>query len=193
MLLFVVLLLAVAPSTHSIYKSQIVFSPTANEFQPRSSIQLMSVAVVKRRTLCAAACNEQPSCRTLDYDSASGRCRLFEGDQTTGSIISSAAPTSIVGTVLISSSQFVYTHNQSCEACQEDRYQYCSPNDNTCQCRPHTYWNGSVCLLQLFENDTCFQTDTCRSDLNLICGPLALCTTGTRSDRTQQECLVVPA
>ena len=167
---------------HSIYQSRIMFSPAAHEFQPRDSIQLISVTTARSRTICSAACNEQPICRTFDYDSASTRCRLFEADQTTGSIIPSISSTSIVGNVLISPSQFFHIHNQSCETCQEDRYEYCSINGSTCQCRPHTFWNGSICLLQLFENDTCSQIDACRSDLNLTCateyGQLSICTTG---------------
>ena len=182
MLLFVIIMFIVLPTIHSIYQSRIAFSPTAHEFQPRNSIQLILVTTVRSRIICSAACNEQPACRTFDYDSASSRCRLFEADGTTGSIISSASPTSVVGSVLISPSQFLRTHNQSCEVCQEDRYEYCSTNGSTCQCRPHAFWNGSVCLLQLYENDTCSQTDACRSDLNLTCatvsGQFSVCTSG---------------
>lgn len=31
------------------------------------------------------------------------------------------------------------------------------------------FWNGSVCVSQVFENDTCSQIDACRSDFGLIC------------------------
>jgi hypothetical protein len=96
---------------------------------------------------------------------------LFEGDSTTGSIISSPSSTSLVGTVRITSTLYSSIHNQSCELCQENRYVVCSINTSTCQCPQHTYWNGSVCTLQLFENDTCEQWDSCRSDLNLTCTP----------------------
>ncbi|CAF1124663.1 unnamed protein product [Adineta steineri] len=146
-----------------------MFSSVGYEFQPRHSIQLILITTARSRIICSATCNEQPACHTFDYDSASGRCRLFEADQTVGSIIASTSLTSVVGNVLILQSQFDHTYNQSCEACQEDRYQYCSINGSTCQCRPHTFWNGSVCLLQLFENDTCSQIDACRTDFNLTC------------------------
>jgi hypothetical protein len=94
---------------------------------------------------------------------------LFEGDSTTGSIISSSSSTSVVGTVRISSTLYSSTYDQPCQACQQDRYEVCSTNTSTCQCPDHTYWNGSVCALQLFENETCGQVNSCRSDLNLSC------------------------
>ncbi|CAF1246958.1 unnamed protein product [Adineta steineri] len=162
-----------------------MFSSAGYEFQSRHTIQLILVTTARSRIICSATCNEQPACHTFDYDSASGRCRLFEADQTVGSIIASTSLTSVVGNVLISQSQFDHTYNQSCEACQEDRYQYCSINGSTCQCRSHTFWNGSVCLLQLFENDTCSQADACRTDFNLICaienGQFSVCTSGFTS------------
>ncbi|CAF1531684.1 unnamed protein product [Adineta ricciae] len=176
---------------HSIYYSRITFSAIEHEFQPVNSVQLILVTIAKSRTMCSVACNEQPFCRTLDYDSASGRCRLFEADETTGSIISSTSPTSIVGTVSISSLEFVHIHNESCKACQQDRYEYCPINGNTCQCWPHTFWNGSVCLLQLFENGTCSQLDACRDDFNLTCatemGQFTICT----SDLTTLDSTVI--
>jgi hypothetical protein len=182
LLSIIIILFIVSPTTYSIYQSRIMFSSAGYEFRPRLSIQLILVTTARSRTICSAACNEQPACHTFDYDSASDRCRLFEADQTTGSIIASTSLTSVVGNVLISQSQFADTYNQSCEACQEDRYLYCSINGSTCQCRSHTFWNGLVCLLQLFENDTCLQIDACRTDLNLTCateyGQFSTCASG---------------
>jgi hypothetical protein len=94
---------------------------------------------------------------------------LFEGDSTTGTIISSSSSTSVVGTVRISSTLYSSTYNQPCQSCQQNRYEVCSINTSTCQCPVHTYWNGLVCALQLFENETCGQVNSCRSDLNLSC------------------------
>ncbi len=48
-----------------------------------------------------------------------------------------------------------------------NRYEVCFGNTNTCQCPDHTYWNGSVCALQLFENETGEQLNSCRPDFNL--------------------------
>jgi hypothetical protein len=139
------------------------------EFQPRNHIQLLLETMFQNRVLCSVACNQQSSCRAFDYDSNSGRCRLFESDLTTGSIISSAFVSSIAGIVDLLPSLFAQAHNQSCQACPGSRYEICLTSTNTCQCRPHTFLNGSICSLQLFENDTCYRIDSCRADLNLTC------------------------
>ena len=138
------------------------------EYQPKYSMQLISTTIIATKIRCSAACNQLTSCRTFDYDLVSKRCRLFEGDATTGSIIPSTA-SSFVGTVRILSSLYSSTHNQACQTCQQTRYEVCSTNSSTCQCPTHTYWNGSICALQVFQNDTCGQSDACRSDLNLTC------------------------
>ncbi len=39
--------------------------------------------------MCAIACHQKWTCRTFDYDSNSRRCRLFEGNLNTGSIVTS--------------------------------------------------------------------------------------------------------
>ncbi|CAF1670306.1 unnamed protein product, partial [Adineta ricciae] len=39
----------------------------------------------------------------------------------------------------------------------------------TTTCSINTYWNGSICLPQLLQNQTCSQANVCRSDLNLTC------------------------
>ncbi len=184
MMLFKILITVILSPTHSLYQSFITLSSLGYEFQPQNPVQLLLETAFVSQLLCAAACNQQPSCHTFDYDSTSGRCRLFEGDLTTGLIASSASATSIVGMINLSSSLFVQTYNQSCQACQENRYEICSTTTNLCQCRSHTFWNGSVCLLQLFVNNSCSQIDACRADLNLTCvtdsyGQYNKCSTGT--------------
>ena len=164
------LVLIILLPAKAIYRSTLMISSMGIEFQSRNNIQLLSTKTITTATRCSASCNQLSSCRTFDYDSVSKRCRLFEGDSTTGSIIASSSPTSLVGTVRISSTLYSPTHDQPCEACEESRYEVCSTNTNTCQCPSHTYWDGSVCALQLFDNATCAQGDSCRSDLNLTCG-----------------------
>jgi hypothetical protein len=166
LLLFVVFVLPI----HSIYQSNIKFTSTGFEYQPIQNVQLISINTAKTKLRCSAACNQVSSCRIFDYDSVSQQCRLFEGDLTTGSIISSSSSTSVVGTVRIESTLYSSIHDQSCQSCQENRYEVCSINTTTCQCPMHTYWNGSVCALQLFQNDPCSESDMCRLDLNLNCG-----------------------
>ena len=163
------LLLIISLPINAIYQSRMIFSSMGKEFQPQNNIQLLSTKTIPTKIRCAAACNQLLSCRTFDYDSVSQRCRLFEGDSTTGSIIASSSSTSLVGSILISSTLYSSTHNQPCQTCQENRYETCVTNTSACQCPSHSYWDGSICALQLFGNDQCNFTDSCRWDLNLTC------------------------
>ncbi|CAF4494932.1 unnamed protein product [Rotaria magnacalcarata] len=179
---------------HAIYSSTVSLSLQGHEFQPQYEVQLIFNATARSRLLCSAACSQNPSCRIFDYDSSSHRCRLFEADLTNGAIIATvsqtsivgsvilsaslyasilvhrlASQTSIVGSVILSASLYASMYNQSCSACQGNRYQTCSSTSKTCQCPGNSYWNGSMCPLQLFKNAACSQIDACRSDLNLSC------------------------
>lgn len=154
----------------SIYQSNIRFTSSGFEYQANNNIQLITIITSSSKIRCSAACNQMSTCLTLDYDTLSQRCRLFAGDLTSGSIIVSSSSTSLVGTVRISSALYSSIYNQSCQACSENRYQVCSSNTARCQCPDQTYWNGSVCALQLLSNDPCLQSSMCRSDLNLTCG-----------------------
>jgi hypothetical protein len=168
-MLLIFLLVVMALPINTMYQSTITLTSVGLEFQPRNNIQLILTKTIQTQILCSIACNELLSCRTLDYDLVSKRCRLFEGDSSKGSIISSSSSSSVVGIVSISSTLYSSAHNQSCQSCEQTRYEICSANTSTCQCPSHTYWNGLVCALQLSENDTCQQLDACRSDLNLTC------------------------
>ncbi|UJR12033.1 hypothetical protein I4U23_016211 [Adineta vaga] len=111
-------------------------------------------------------------CRTYDFDYDSTQCRLWDADITTGSIIvSSSKPKSIVGTIRFSSDMYENIYNQSCDKCIRSRYLTCDINTNTCQCPLNTYWNGSMCLRQLFRYQICSMVNACRTDLNLTCEP----------------------
>ena len=164
-----IILLTILAPVHTIYKSNLQLSPSGFEFQPRSPTQLLLQTTSRNRLVCAASCNQRPTCRAIDYDSSSRRCRLFEGDLTTGSMIPSASATSVVGTVVVSPSMFAQSHAQPCQTCAESRYETCDANTSTCQCRAHSFWNNSTCAMQLFANETCPQVGSCRSDLNLTC------------------------
>ena len=164
-----VILAATAFPVNGIFSSRIIFSSTGQEFQPRSNVQLIVNTTAQSRLRCSSACNRYVTCYTLDYDSSSGRCRLFQGDFTTGSMIPSLFSNSIVGSVVLSPSLFTAVYNESCQMCQENRYHLCSATTNRCQCPQNTYWNGAMCLLKLFPNATCNHIDACRTDLNLTC------------------------
>ena len=169
MIFFAIGILSITSPVSSIYESRMHVSPFGYEFEPRNWIQLILQTTSSSRLRCSSECNQHVSCRAFDFDSISSRCRLFEGDLTTGSIVPSVLPASTTGMVMVSPSLFLQTHNQSCVTCQDSRYELCSVITNTCQCRPHTFWNSSMCSLQLFDSDPCSQSDACRADLNLTC------------------------
>jgi hypothetical protein len=169
MLQAIILLLVSLSPIYCNYQSYLTQSPLGLEYLPRNPVQLLMQITAQNQISCVALCNLQPSCRTIDFDLTSRRCRLFEGDLTTGSVVPSTSPTSVVGLVIISPALFVQGQPHTCQACRESRYEMCASNRSTCQCRPHTFWNNSTCVLQQLENSTCSQIDGCRADLNLTC------------------------
>jgi hypothetical protein len=119
------------------------------------------------------ACYLNVQCRTFDYDSSSLVCRLFEGTLDTGYIVS-AASTSCVG-FLKYVPIFFTAFNQTCSQCTKNRYLTCS--NNTCQCPLHSFWNGSQCVNQRYENASCLSNEWCRNDpFGLICSMSNICT-----------------
>ena len=169
-MLSIFLVCILIPSIDSIYQSNIQFTSSGLEYQPNNNIQLLATSIASTKIQCSATCNRVSTCLILDYDTVSKQCRLFAGDLTSGSIISSSSSTSLVGTVRISSILYSSLYNQSCQLCQQNRYQVCSVNTTTCQCPSRTYWTESICALQLLQNDPCSQSNMCRGDLNLTCG-----------------------
>jgi hypothetical protein len=122
------------------------------------------------------ACNRNIQCRTFDYDSSSRVCRLFEGALETGYTVS-AAPTSRVGSVQYLSI-FFNAFQQPCSQCTEDRYLTCL--NNTCQCPLHSFWNGSQCENQRYENESCLNDEWCRHDpFGLVCSVANVCISKT--------------
>jgi hypothetical protein len=118
------------------------------------------------------ACNLNIQCRTLDYDSSSLVCRLFEGVLETGYSVS-AAPTSRVGSLKYIS-MFFTAFQQPCSQCVESRYLTCL--NNTCQCPLHSFWNGSQCDNQRYENASCLNNEWCRNDpFGLVCSSSGVC------------------
>lgn len=132
------------------------------EFRPVDiSKQLLDTTYASTRKRCARVCALTEGYRTFDFNSSiSDLCRLFEGDQTTGEIISSSSLTSIVGSISITSSLFSAFGNTP----------YLLSNiNNTCQCRSYTYWDGTMCQLKQFTGASCTANNQCLTDLNLTC------------------------
>jgi hypothetical protein len=152
------------------FQSYTSLGELGTEFSPvnRNALLLdtLSVATTIR---CAAQCNQLFECRTFNFDSSTKQCQLFEGDLiATGSIRSSSSSTSVIGTIRLLESDF-QDHGKSCDHCSENRFLRCV--NNNCDCRQHTYWNGSMCLPQLPVSCVeCQQNMTmCRTDLGLAC------------------------
>ncbi|CAF1139607.1 unnamed protein product, partial [Didymodactylos carnosus] len=168
------------------FDSHIELTNPGIEFQPANEIELLSTDInVKSLMICASWCNQNPQCRTFDYQSSSPlRCRLFEGGSSTGTQVNSSSPTSRLGAISYYP-ELYSAYNQSCNRCQQSRYLLCV-NDR-CQCPPNTFWNSSMCSNQHYSGLTCQADDWCRQDLNLTCflptntcvGEAAATSTGT--------------
>ncbi|CAF1230640.1 unnamed protein product [Didymodactylos carnosus] len=143
-------------------------------FTPADPIELINTISVSSQIRCAQTCNVNSLCRTFDYDTLSKRCRLFEGEITTGLVNRSAAipSTSRVGSIAYTP-QIYLAYNRTCDQCQINRYLLCI--SNTCQCTPYTYWNGYMCLNQGYNGSVCQNDQWCRNDKNLTCSSSDFC------------------
>ena len=156
-----------AQDTHAAY---MILTPSGYEFQPaNATVQLLSTRYTSSTIRCAQACASTSGCRTFDYDrSGSGRCRLYEADQTTGTTIPSTF-SSIVGSMSITHEQFTSFNRTPCSTyCSGHPYLSCNAND-TCQCPAGAYWDGYVCRFQKLTGPSCTKNSECRSDLGLTC------------------------
>ena len=162
------------------YFSHITKSEPAVEYLPANSIELLSELIVDKYTSCARACSIEPRCRTFDFNSRLYRCRLFEGESSTGAIIPSVDPTSLVGSIVFSPNLYS-AYNRTCDYCSVNRYLVCE--QQMCQCPQNSFWNGSICLNRMYTNSFCDQNCNCRlAGLNLTCIQANRCTaTGNNS------------
>jgi hypothetical protein len=116
---------------------------------------------------CTQTCYSTVGCRIFDFDDQSHRCRLFEGDTVTlGSLITSTSTGSRVGSIQLLPEYFA-SQGQPCSFCQGSRYLTCI--NVTCQCPPHTYFDGSMCQSQKLFGTVCNISTECRMDLNYTC------------------------
>lgn len=168
------LLICCQPLLGTDYFSRIIKSDPALEYLPAHSIELLSESLVDKYTRCALACSLDPRCRSFDFNSQIYRCRLFEGESSTGRIISSAYSTSLVGSIALSPNLYS-AYNRTCDHCSVNRYLACQKQ--RCQCPKNLFWDGSICRNQMYANSSCNQNNNCRSaDLNLTCVQANRCT-----------------
>lgn len=153
-------------SLSGITKSGWEFLPFDNSIPP-----ILTTTATSKLIYCSSLCNQRSDCRTYDFDYNTKLCRLWDADTTTGSIIISAKLQSVVGSIRFPSNIYENIYNQSCQKCVQSRYFICDQITKTCQCPFKTYWNGSICTAQLFQNQICSTVNACRTDLNLTCEP----------------------
>ncbi|CAF4490280.1 unnamed protein product, partial [Didymodactylos carnosus] len=156
------------------FQSLIHLDDFGTSFAPADPIELINTISVSSQIGCAQTCNVNSLCRTFDYDTLSKRCRLFEGEITTGKVNRSAAIPSTSRVSSIAYTQQLYlAYNQTCDQCQINRYLLCV--NQTCQCPPHTYWNAWMCLNQGYNGSLCQNDEWCRTDKNITCSSSNLC------------------
>jgi hypothetical protein len=156
------------------WQSAMVFSDSGFEFSPIDTQALLVYeGTANSKLACAQNCHSNVLCRIFDFDDQSGRCRIFEGDVVTmGSIVASSSCQSYVGYVELNPEQFTY-QGQPCSFCEGSRYLTCI--NSTCQCQPHTFFDGSICRSQKLLGTGCINGTECRMDLNFTCLPRQQC------------------
>ncbi|CAF1127341.1 unnamed protein product [Adineta ricciae] len=177
----------------TIWQSQTNVSEAGLEYSAFDNQTLLFQYSAKSLILCTAQCFAIANCRTFDFNAQTRRCRLFEGDlSTSGSIIASASTQSRVGSIQVSPAQFAAL-GAPCSSCQGNRYLVCI--EATCQCLPHTYFDGSVCKSQKLLGAKCNMSYACRTDLNYTCLPRKQCGRKcvTRTDEFFKEFYFVAA
>jgi hypothetical protein len=83
-----------------------------------------------------------------------------------GSIIPSSFSQSRVGLIKLPPEYF-NDRGSPCSMCQNSRYLTCI--NSTCQCLPHTFFDGSICQNQKLLGVECASETECRKDLNYTC------------------------
>ena len=142
------------------FESCIELAAFGTVFQPRNPIELLGISSNVGSILqCAMQCNQNRRCRTFDYDQSSLVCRLFEGEVSTGTVLSnSTLSSSRVGNIRYSTTdtlQSYASYNQTCDQCGIGVNRYLQCINNSCRCPPNTYWNGQICLNQLYNGSSC--------------------------------------
>jgi hypothetical protein len=150
------------------WQSTANISSAGLEFSPiNEAAQLLFEVTSKSIISCAQTCQSTAYCRIFDYDNQSHRCRIFQGNiATMGSLITSTSPQSRVGSIKLNPQQFV-NQGQPCSFCLGSKYLTCI--NDTCQCQPYTYFDGSICQSQKLLGAECRNNTECRSDLNYTC------------------------
>ena len=174
-MLFLVVFSVSFQQQSQISQSSIYLTAFGTTFEPRNQVELLrTLSNVQSLIRCSMKCNQDRQCRTFDYDQSSQICRLFEGEFSTGTVITNVSlSSSRVGAIRYNTTETKRSYspyNQTCDQCSQGTNRYLQCVNNTCQCPTNSYWNGEMCLNQLYEKAACpYGSVSCRQDLNLSC------------------------
>mgnify|MGYP001030179915 CR=1 FL=1 len=171
--MYVLILFLIISSIRSqIFQSLTRFQAAGTDFVPINSIELIATYTgVSTLLACYEKCHLNPLCRTFVSNISSPfTCRLYESSiDTGGTIVISSSSTSQVGGIHYDPS-FYTTYNQPCDpqvSSLSNRYLICQ--NSTWQCPQSTYWNGSMCVNNVYYQSSCTTDNDCRQDVQLSC------------------------
>jgi hypothetical protein len=147
--------------------SYIKIWPLGTTFQPAISIELLSTLSSRSFFKCATMCNINVQCRTFVYDSISKQCILYEGSVSTGRALFNSTKSQI-GSVKYSSDLYD-CYNKTLNQCSLNRYLVSDNSSNIAVCPINTYWNGTMCLNQVYFRASCTSDMMCRNGPGLEC------------------------
>jgi hypothetical protein len=164
----------VAISVHTvqnqIMQSSLKLQVYGTDFIPANPIELITTYTdISSFLSCYIRCNMNPLCRTFVSDIGTPSvCRLYEGLIDTGTIVVSSSLTSCVAGLHYEPS-FYLAYNQICDPhiLPLNRYLICI--NNLWKCPTATFWNGSMCLNQVYYGNSCTVNEGCRQDVGLQC------------------------
>ena len=155
-------------NVQNVYQSLTKLADVGLEFSPVDFEGIFLLETTTQSwTSCVELCHWTVECRIFDYNDQLARCRLFEGNLATmGFIVSSSSASSRLGSIQLRPEDFK-NEGQSCSYCKQSRNLICITD--ACQCRKHTYFDGSICQSQKLLGFNCSNNYECRLDLNYTC------------------------
>jgi hypothetical protein len=155
-------------------QSHIFISDFGYYFKPIQIGEWLNDMFVSSLEECIHQCNQDPLCRTFDYNVQPNWCRLFEVEPSPEQIIHDLSLISQLGYVQLFSDLYS-AFNQTCERCIYERYLICI--DDSCQCPWNTFWNGLICQKQKYAGSFCISNNECWTNIyNLTCNLGNICT-----------------
>jgi hypothetical protein len=158
-----------------IFQSIMILQGTGTDFIPANPIELITTYTdLPTLISCYIKCNMDPLCRTFVSNITwPFVCRLYQGSIDTGTVVATYSPTSQVAGLRYDASLYG-VYNQGCDLNLPplDRYLICI--NGSWNCPTGTYWNGSMCINQVYYESSCNANKTCRDDIGLICSSICV-------------------